>query len=270
MAEIFKGFDRYWAKAKDAEDRATFETPDIPPGTYVARLHTVRYGSIKATGDAYVSFVFCILRGEYQGTYLSRMVVLADRTDRSGKIVSSKEEQYRRLSIDLQRLGVPTRDIDNEKALIGALDRLAKEHLSVKIRIKRWASGEGINVFIDRRLSEEIANNKLVAAEKTASGKQTLWTEDDNEPQQEETEDEDAGEVEGQVEEEEAADYPEEGDVVKWQAPRAKKKENFVVVSVDSESQTVELERISDSKRFKLVPWGHLEYVYEGDEESPF
>lgn len=292
---VFSGFEKRWEKAKRAVDPLSV---GVPEGTYVAQLVATGYGNLASDGSPYVRFNFVIRRGEYQGVPLSRLTVLADRKNSQGQVVRTEDEQYETLAIDLQRLGVDTSSIESERDLVNALDGLAERKPLVQLRVRPWASGEGMNVYINRLVEVEededeeessededrvdaTSNNRLRSSilfdddEEDESESETVAEEEDEEEENEEDEEDEEDEEEENEEDEEepeeeeseetveASEEPEEGDVVRWKPHNKRKEREFIVQEVDEGEQTVTLVSEDGSETYEQVPWAELTFVYE-------
>lgn len=250
-----------WDDARNADPTNTFSTPNIDDGTYNCKVKSAKCGVIengKNKGMPFVSIVFTVTDGEFEGTNLPVMHTLADDVKMSF------------LSKDLQRLGYETKDTslaDVEGMIDDLAETLPDVQVDVKNKYSKDANGNerhNVNVYVNSLIEADEGGEEAEEAEepkkparkadappKKSGKKQVEVVEDDEEPADEEAEEDD----------DEEAESIEIGDVVKYKPSGSRKAEDFQVTGVKNDELT--LKRLSDKKVFKGVPVDQVEIVYD-------
>lgn len=260
-----------WEEAKKAKDQ--FKTPDIPAGVYMARLNGISQGETSNNKAPFIAFQFTVIRHpEWKGTPLSILHTVEERKTKDGEVWLTEQEALDNISVDLQRLGIETEELEGSE-LDEAIADLAQEKPVVQLRVKRTKK-DGVDYvntrilkLVDEDDNEEEEDDDVEVDDEDEEGEEEAdeAEEEDGEDDEDDADDDSESdeEEEGEDEEEGDEDPPEIGDIVKYKAPRARKPENCTVTSVNVKAETVNLTREKDDKEFKKVPWSELEYEYE-------
>lgn len=270
-------YKKAYQQARTAEDRFG-KTPTIDNGTYVCRLTSVSRG-VQQNGFPWASFNFVVQRGPFKNTNLQRSHFVRETDDVKGE--DAVAVMLENLYVDLQRLGYDTSAFDPED-VEAAFNELEEDKPLVRVRVKNTKSAKSgdkfVNVYLNQILEddeedeeededEDEADTDEEGDEEEEEGDEEdseEESEEETESEEEEDDEEDDEEEEKEEEEEgeESAD-PEEGDVVKWKAPKSKKEDEYVVTKVNEKKRTVTLEHTKTKKSFPNISWDDFEIVYE-------